>query len=195
MNLEYKYKNKEFIVCPESGHLLNLKNLAKETGKFVIGGFQVDLGTKVALINPEGEILDQRFKAVHPGFRDHSKDKTDKIRPFYILTKEVEFGGRPITVLPLICYEIIFPKLWTQAAGVSNVNFVTHHVGSPMFDIFQLEGWRALQEMVGLLFDCDIICSCGGKKSPMNLSGIIKTKDSIRNYNNLYKKYGGGHTL
>lgn len=178
-----KHTDLDFIITPEGSSLTRLQQNANKKRVNYIGGFNYFNSTGVALVKHNGEVLDKRFKVVYPAFTDRSKSKTDPIRTFRY---------KETTILPLICYEIVFPRLWMKKEF--KPDFVTHHVGFPMFDVFQLEGWRALQEAIAIFFNCDVVCSCGGTlKTPMNLSGIIKPKDKVFDYAPLYKDYRGEH--
>jgi len=182
----YQCKGFDFVVTPEGGYLDSLQKSAKEKVTNYIGGF-LEKGSwssvGVTLVNSKGEIVDRRYKAVYPGFVDRTYSKRGTVRPFIF---------NNITILPIVCYEIIFPRLWMKKEF--KPDFITHHVGFDMFDVFQLEGWKALQESMAKFFNCDVICSCGGDtRSPMNLSGITKPNDTIYDYTPLYKEYRGEH--
>lgn len=195
--IKYTYQGKEFIVCREYyGDLTDLQWLAKNKKVNVIGGYNIvrkgmnptdDITNGVALINDYGTILDVRVKLTPtPGEIKHGVIKgTKDIRP-------LNFHG--IKILPIICYEICFPRLWLRNLG--KIDFITHHVGSSMFDVFQYEGWRALEEVLSLHYNCDVVVSCGGESDdPMNLTGIVHSERKLYDYSKLYEKFDPHNTM
>jgi len=82
----------------------------------------------------------------------------------------VELGSA--NVLLLICYELMFPQDYLlQNKG--KVDLVLHMVGVPMFSEDQREGWVALQRVLALVYECPVVCCCGGRRGGrMNISGV-----------------------
>lgn len=56
----------------------------------------------------------------------------------------VEVGG--VTLLVLICKEILFPQDWWHVRA----DAVIHQVGFPMYDKYQADAWRALHRAASL---------------------------------------------
>lgn len=187
------FKKGKFLVTSELGSLWGLKHISNCHDKVVIVGCYQDVtvsgssGTKIALIE-KGEILDERYKEVYPPFSKQTYKQTrGKIK---------EFEYDTYSILPIICYEILFPSLWMSPEF--NPDFVTHHIGFPMFDIFQLEGWVALQEIMADFFDCPVVVSCGGPKTKMNLTRVVYPGSNqngiVYSPKELYQReFRGGH--
>ena len=188
----YDYDGVSFLVTPEYGRIPRLQEIARKHDFVVIGGFVDEHGTGVVLVNKKGKVLDTRYKAMYPPFRPESKPrKTGKVRcfKFNVLSTKV------IKILPLVCYEIVFPQLWMKEE-FKPVDFVTHHVGFPMFDVFQYEGWRALERTASIFFNCDVIVYCGkDSTTPLNPTGVLSIGDKfVFDYKHLYVEgHTGGH--
>lgn len=84
-------------------------------------------------------------------------------------------------VLPIICYELMFPEDWFAISRVVDVHMVLHMVGFPMFSEEQREGWVAMHKAISLAYGCPVVCCCGGESGRMNITGvIIDGRESLR---------------
>ena len=87
-----------------------------------------------------------------------------------------------LRILPIICYELLYPKDYIFS---KNVDLVTHHVYSVMFDLCQYEGWKAMYHTLSAHFDCPVITACGAPNRLgldkrfliMSTSGIVRPND------------------
>jgi len=171
-------KNIQIKVYPEHG--LSKENAIREANfdsLVVVSGFSPG----PSVIVTDGKTSFVRKKIIHP---------LDPV-PKKLLTegKCQTFTVKGIKVLPIICYELLFPDLWIN---LEKPDVVTHHVGFPMFDISQMEGWRALHRVLAKHYKCPVVVCCGGSlPDPLNLSGIVYPKRNIVDYSELYehKKY------
>lgn len=77
-------------------------------------------------------------------------------------------------VLPIICYELMFPEDWFAPSKVVDVRMVLHMIGSPMHGENQREGWVAMHKAVSLAYGCPVVCCCGGKLGRMNITGVVQ---------------------
>lgn len=174
--IEYEYLDKSYLVTSEAyGSLEELKKLANSNDKPVIGSYCDGNNISVGLFLPGNIVVDKRLKSVSPPWKERVLGKHMSV---------IEYDD--VKILPIICYEIVFPKKWCNFEGV---DFVTHHVGFPMFDVFQYEAWKGLEQAVSIFYDCDVIVCCGGEKNEMNLTSIIN-KHTDFDFAHLYKKYG-----
>ncbi|KKK71391.1 hypothetical protein LCGC14_2914400, partial [marine sediment metagenome] len=104
-------------------------------------------------------------------YRLHSSEVKDGLEPGDELPRTVPIRDK--RVLILICYEVLFPEDYLlQNKG--NVDLVLHMIGEPMFNEDQREGWIAMQQAISIMYQCPVICCCGGKKGRMNITGITE---------------------
>ena len=78
-------------------------------------------------------------------------------------------------VLPIICYELVYPEDWfAVCVKVIDIRAVLHMVGFPMTSEDQREGWVAMHKAISLVYGCPVVCCCGGKSGRMNITGVVK---------------------
>jgi len=118
----------------------------------------------VVMVFHKGTMIYSRAKChLYPG---ESAVEEGKPRPEIVLLGDT-------FVLILICYEIIFPEDYLPLMR-DGADLVVHIVGYPMTDENQREGWIALHKCLSLVFDCPVVCCCGGEEGRMNISGITE---------------------
>jgi len=142
---------RDFIVFPECGETLEgLRSFSKQAnGYYVVG-----------------PVENGRYTILHILYNGTSLYNRDKFR---VATRfeGIEKGGVPprvvglsdANILPLICFEILFPEDYLPIEG--KVDLVVHCVGCPMFDEDQKEGWVAMQKTLSIVLGCPVVCCCG----------------------------------
>jgi len=75
-------------------------------------------------------------------------------------------------VLILICYELLFPEDYLPT--LSKPDIILHMIGFPMEDENQKEGWIAVQKTLSIVYNCPLVCCCGGEEGRMNITRIVK---------------------
>jgi len=154
----------DFTVYPEYGRDQNpydFAETAKDSNYHIITLAHKNKNT--AVIAKSGKVIWQRSK--HRLFGNESELFAGELPYLAFL------NGRK--VLPLICYELLFPEDYWNIKGV---DLVIHMVGFPMYDINQKEAWIAIQKAVSLHFKCPVVCCCGGFRNEMNISRVVNAK-------------------
>lgn len=159
-----EYQN--FTVYPEycglsSDYLMDMSNLAFN---YQVAALEVN-SQIVVFIFHNGKVIHSRRK-----FRLHESEVGRGLRPGLIKPKIVNLDGRNILIL--ICYEIMFPEDYLPIK--EKVDLIIHMIGHPMLDENQREGWVALQRSLSLVYNCPVVCCCGGEEGRMNITGVIE---------------------
>jgi len=119
--------------------------------------------SNTARVIKEGKILYYREK-----YRDYPPSPSkppNGIKPEVIQLEKKK-------VLILICYELLFPEDYLPT--LSKPDIILHMVGWPMEDENQREGWIAVQKTFSIVYNCPLVCCCGGEEGRMNITRIIK---------------------
>lgn len=170
--LFYSFNDKSFIIFSEyaCNDVHDYQKMARRAGKYVIGGVRSPKSVAVYIISPDGVILHKRYKYRHFGQEGLTKAELPRI---------VTLLPAGITILPLICFEMLFPEDWFNSTG--HVDFVVHLISSEMQDSHQAEGWQALHKILCLRFCCDVVVSSGISMNVppldpnrINLSGVYR---------------------
>lgn len=179
--LLYSCRDKQFLIFSEyaSDNVKDYQKHAIHTSRYVIGGVRSLRNVAIYIINPEGKILYKRYKYRHFGQEGLIKAEKPEI---------VHLDG--FTILPLICFEMLFPEDWFNlpAAGV---NFIVHLISSEMQNSHQAEGWEALHKVLQMRFYCDVVVVSGTKEEmgipspinpyPINLTKVLTWKPEPEN--------------
>lgn len=170
----FTIKGETFLVLPEYYNTIEkIAKRAKKQALNIISGYYNSKESGVVLVDREGNVVARR-KKVRPVRAE--QDRGMETGKALLL-----FRYKDIVILPIICYEIVYPKDYYHfGEEVSNfserIDFITHHIYSPMFDIYQYEGWRALEQAVGQHYNCPVIVACGEDKREHELSIFNLTK-------------------
>ena len=126
---------KEFTVYPEYCEL-PLEELRDNSfdGNYHTATLPIS-GYNMMVIYNKGERIYSR-----PKYRLHNQE-TEQVIPGEGLPKVIKTGS--ISILPLICYELLFPEDYLKLYLSPKV--IIHMVGFPMYDENQKEGWVAMQ--------------------------------------------------
>jgi len=154
----------EFTVYPEYCNLSldHLMDQSIKTGKYQVATSEVGNQNQVVVVY-RGKTIHTRGK-----YRLHHTEVDRGIKPGRLKPRVFNFGGR--NTLILICYEIVFPEDYLDIRR--KVDLIIHIVGQPMFSEEQREGWVALQKALSLVYNCPVVCCCGGYKDRMNITGV-----------------------
>lgn len=178
-------KNVKVTITPEYfGSFDSIKALASKIKGVFIGSYASYNEVGIAIYN-NGLFIGSRLKHRLTKTEIGTGRKPGKEKP-----NVFEVAG--LRILPIICYELLYPKDYLQH---KEVDLITHHVYSVMFDLAQYEGWKAMYHTLSVYFDCPIIISCGSPSLlsldnrflTMDVSGIVKPEDSNENF--LHKKF------
>ena len=156
--------SEEFTVYPEHCEL-PLEELRANSldGNFHIATIP-ETGNNMMVIHYKGERLYSR-----PKFRLHNTEQaTPGINP-----PEVIYCNHN-RILPLICYELLFPQDYLKL--YLKPDLIIHMVGFPMQDENQKEGWVAMQKALSIIYNCPLVCCCGGPMNDLNISGVTYPK-------------------
>lgn len=161
----------DVVVYPEYCELsIPVLRDASGDGRYHIAALPA-LGSNLGVAVRQGDVVWTRSKCrLHPSEKGVAEGRVPPC--------SIRLGA--LNVLILICYEVLFPQDYLLQAldpseGASGqVNLIVHMVGSPMHNEEQREGWVAMQEALSLLFDCPLVCCCGGKSGGMNISRILE---------------------
>lgn len=166
--ISYEYRGRTFDIYPEYTNYTpeDYRELSRETGNIIIGGLYDPPFISVCLVD-EGIVVASRGKT-----RITSSELGKGFRNCPTLIHPFHHGD--LRILPIICKEILYPEDYYQIHGWGAVDFITHHVGYPMYDKIQKDAWVALQKAMKEHFGVPVICSCGGETGPMNITGIVK---------------------
>ena len=159
------YQN--WVVYPECCEE-NLEEVSKNTDNYVIGTNPVQYKN-----GPICNILDVYYLGGILYMRGkHRIHLTEKASPG-LKPEIIRIGAQ--SILPLICYEILFPEDYLPQSGHLRrpVDLIIHMVGFPMYDINQKEAWVAMQKTLSIMFNCPLVCCCGGEPGEMNISGVV----------------------
>ena len=126
-------------------------------------------GHNVLMVYYSGALAYMRMK-----YRLHVSEAKKGIVPGTEPPKAVRIGR--LWVLPLVCYELLFPEDYWQACQ-NRPDLIIHLVGTPMHSEEQREGWTALQRLLVYVCECPLVCCCGGESGRMNLSGVLRPND------------------
>jgi len=166
--IEYKYHDIPFLVYSEylTNNPENYAEVAKVEKKYVIGGAREKDCVSVSMYSPDGEFIGRRYKKhlTQGEIETGTIPANGEISPFVIEKEKIE-------VLPIICYELLFPEDWLHLD--IKPYFITHYIGFPMYDKIQDEAWFAMQKVLSLRFKCDVVVACGEGREGINNSGII----------------------
>jgi len=152
---------KEFTVYPEYCEL-PLKELINNSldGNYHIATLPI-LGYNMMVISYIGKQIYSR-----PKFRLFKTEEAQPGRSKPVIAKM----GSTCT-LPLICYELLFPQDYLKLYLKPDI--IIHMVGFPMQDENQKEGWVAMQKALSIIYNCPLVCCCGGPMNDLNISGVI----------------------
>jgi predicted amidohydrolase len=175
MSIQIKIKKIPVIVYPEFGLTKEEAiNKARITNAIVVTGFK-NPGQSVLVT--DGKTSFVRPKLIHPLTEVPKELQSTGVCETFII--------RGLKILPIICYELMFPDLWMN---LEKPDLVTHHIGFPMFDVSQMEGWKALHRVLAKYYKCPVVVSCGGERGPLNPSGIVYPDRNIIDYSLLYEQ-------
>jgi len=162
-----KYKN--FIVYPECANI-PINNLKRESqnNQYVITSIVENDFNKLVIYHNEKRVYERAKYRIY---------KDENVLQGIYKPEVIELGNKKVLVL--ICYEILFPEDYIKK--IKDVDIIIHIVGFPMYDENQKEGWIGMQKILHSIFDCPVVCSCGGEKSDMNITGIVDKSTIIDN--------------
>lgn len=182
-------KNETFLVLPEYyGTIDKIIRRARQEQVNIIGGYSNSKETGVVLVDNGGLVIARRTKA--------RLVRAEQLNNTQVGTVSL-FKFKDITILSIICYEIVYPIDYYHFN--EKIDLITHHVYSPMFDIYQYEGFRALEQAVGQHYKYPVVVSCGNPPSSpcqekiFNLSKIIypnETEEFTNEKFDQYRRYG-----
>lgn len=134
-------------------------------GNLILCGYATDKIYMAMALN--GKVLDKRAKVM----------LTKEDRKYYKAGDISEFRTfkiNDITILPIICYEIVFSNLWRSIK--EKVDVIVHNLSDPMYTEHQKEKWLGLQGYMVRWFKCPLICSVGNSKKgdKMDISRVVK---------------------
>ena len=154
--------SEEFTVYPEYCGL-SLEELSKNSmdGTYHIATLPL-LGHNMMVIHYKGEKIYSRPK--YRLFKTEHEVTPGEVPP---ITLNINNN----LMLPLICYELMFPEDYLKL--YQWVSVIIHMVGFPMYDENQKEGWVAMQKALTIIYNCPLVCCCGGPMNNFNISGII----------------------
>lgn len=192
----FNVKDESFLVLPEYYSTIDkIVKRAKKQSLNIISGYHNSKESGVVLVDNTGTLIARRKKV--------RLVKAEQDRGMKAGKKILLFRYKDITILPLICYEIVYPiDYYHFGKEITNfsekIDFITHHIYSPMFDIYQYEGWRALQQAVGQHYNCPVIVACGEDKRVhelpiFNLTKTIlptETEEFTVDKFNRYRRFG-----
>lgn len=159
-------KNETFLVLPEYyGTIEKIIKRAKQEQINIIGGYSNSKETGVVLVDSSGLVIARRTKA--------RLVRAEQWNDIQVGTVSL-FKYKDITILPIICYEIVYPIDYYHFD--EKIDLITHHIFSPMFDIYQYEGWRALEQAISQHYNCPVVVACGEDKRDYELSIFNLTK-------------------
>lgn len=185
-SINWDYQDLRFLVFSEYAmrNHGDYAKIATDSKKYVIGGSLETHRISVSLYSPDGELLGKRDKThLFPSEKDGVRQEGDRIFPF-----EFVANGKKLTLLPILCYELLFPEDWIDSKF--KPDFITHHIGFPMFDAVQDEDWFSMQKVLALRFKCDVVVSCGKTELSLWENMINKMEPGIDNSGVVY--YGSG---
>ena len=161
----YEYHDVKFRVMPEYTRYRPADYIrqAEVYNETVIGGLHLDGGLAVAVFDP---VMDD-YRLKHRLTSAENEAGVYRGKPPRIFNV-----GNRFRILPIICYELLFPQDYYGLSQI-RVDFITHHVGYPMYDRHQMKAWVALQQAASLHFRCPLISVCGGEDGPMNITHVI----------------------
>ena len=172
MKTEYSDLFGKYIVCPEytlynkEDYVDMAKNDPYPHRQHIlsIGGVQEFNQTKVVIANEKGVLFERGKYRLTSMEKNMRQGKPPEVFHLY-----------SVGILPLLCSEILYPEDYFHLKDQigSNIKIVTHHVGFEMYDEHQFKAWRSLQKAVAAHFHCPVVCSSGGKRNELNLTGII----------------------
>lgn len=159
---------KDILVIEEYyGSFNDVRKEAFKNKCITIGGYWKNDQVGVALFDSKGQVIGQREK-----FRLTKSEVPSRTRGL-LKPQVIEVEG--IKVLPIICYELLYPKDYLH---IKNVDVITHHVFSPMFNLEQYEGWKAMYHTLSVFFNCPVVSASGPPfHTPMNVTGIVLPTD------------------
>jgi len=141
--------------------LQQLLSISKDKEGIVIGSLPVGNLNEVFAVF-RGATLYMRAKYRVPSMESDVVPGVEKPEVAELVNKNV---------LILICYEIMFPE--DYIIQKQKIDAIVHMVGFPMYSEEQKEGWVAMQKALSLIYNCPLICSCGGVGGEMNISGVM----------------------
>ncbi len=172
-SIKINYDGIDFMIYSEyaTTNPNEYSKIARINKCYVIGGATEEKCVSSSLFDPEGKLIAARNKT-HLIKSELASGKLpgDGIFPF-----EINANGKKITILPILCYELLFPEDWIGIE--SKPNFVIHHIGFPMFNKGQDMDWFSMQKMLALRFKCDVVVACGNGEAEgtdaINNSGVV----------------------
>jgi len=82
-------------------------------------------------------------------------------------------------ILPIVCYELMFPEDYIGNYIGLRLDYVVHMVGWPMVSEEQREGWVAMHKALSIVLGCPVLCCCGGKRGRMNITGVVTKQQEV----------------
>ena len=156
---------KDFVLHPEywgkTTHDLRLESQDDE--KYHVASQEFGNQNKVFVYHNDWLVYERAKYRLHPSEIETGLERGNEL-PY-----TTRMGDK--RVLILICYEILFPEDYLLRNR--HIDLVLHLVGRPMFDENQREGWIAVQQATSIMYQCPVVCCCGGKKGRMNITGVI----------------------
>jgi len=133
----------------------------------IFSGYATDKIYMAMALN--GKVLDKRAKIMLTR-EDAKYYKKGDIEDF----KVFKFNG--ITILPIICYEIVFSNLWRRIK--EKVDVIVHNLSDPMWNEDQKLRWTGLQNYMVRYYKCDLVCCVGNSKkedkNKLDISRVVK---------------------